>query len=142
MTQFAYATDPIKVYKSSTKRLVEPFIPAMYAVFNSLELLLPLNDDAIQDRPSVETINWAKEVLLRILPRKFLVGAIIDAFEKEIHVSWENEDHGKRVVVFFPAPKQLKIYHESVRNNKVVEHKLVNATSPLDIADRLRWFFQ
>lgn len=140
MKKLAYSTAVTVTYRASTTHLIEPFIPAMEAVFKSLELLLPKVD--INTGPSVETINWAKEVLLRVLPRRFLVGAAIDAFQKEIHATWENDDKGKRVVVFFPASRELKIYHEQVKNDVVVEHKLVNATSPCDVAERLRWFFQ
>jgi len=92
--------------------------------------------------PPTDIVEWAREVLLRVLPRKYLIGAEISAFEREIHATWESYEKGKRVVVFFPAPQQLKIYHEAVENDAVVEHKLVNATSPVDISERLRWFFQ
>ena len=57
-------------------------------------------------------------------------------------MNWENNEKGKRVVVFFPEPGQLKIYYELVENDAVTEHKLVNATSPSEISERLRWFIQ
>lgn len=133
-------------YKSSTKRLAEPFAPAMYAVFVQLELLSP-NAQALrvcepEDRPSVETVQWAKRVLLRVLPRKYLIGAQVSAFEHEIHASWENDRNGKRVVVFFPQPEELKMYYEWVKNNQVVEHNLAKAPTPADISARLQWFGQ
>jgi len=143
MTKFAYANDTTPVYKSSTKELVEPFIPEMFEVFKRLEALTPkAGAPASNAGPPAGTVNWAKEVLLRVLPRKFLIGAKIDAFQREIHATWENDEKGKRVVVFFPEPEVLKIYHELVENDAVVEHKLVNATSACDISDRLLWFFQ
>jgi hypothetical protein len=142
MPKFAYATDTHPAYRASTKRLVEPFVWEVEEVFLRLEMLLPKTDALPQSEPSSDTVNWAKEVLLRVLPRKFLLGAEISAFEREIHVTWENDDKGKRVVVFFPESKELKIYYELVKNNVVTEHKLVNATSACDVAERLRWFFQ
>jgi hypothetical protein len=143
MNKFANATDTHPVYKASTKKLVEPFVSEMEGVFKRLEALLPkVNVLQPQTGPSADTVNWAKQVLLRVLPRKFLVGAEINAFESEIHATWDNDEKGKRVVVFFPESRELKIYHELVKNNAVTEHKLVNATSACDVADRLRWFFQ
>jgi len=133
-------------YKSSTKKLTEPFAPEMYAVFLQLEFLSPKalasGFSTPTGGPPIETVEWAKRVLLRVLPRKYLIGAHVSAFEREIHASWENDDNGKRVVVFFPAPGELKIYHEWVRDNKVVEHELLNTMSPADISERLRWFRQ
>lgn len=128
-------------YSSSTKRLAEPFVREMYEVFRQLELLIS-HESEKKGGPSNETVEWAKQVLLRVLPRKFLIGAEINTFQREIHVTWEDEDGGKRVVVFFPGPSQLKIYHELIENDVVVEHKLVNATNPSEISDRLRWFTQ
>ncbi len=128
-------------YKSSTTRLREPFVHEMYEVFRQLELLSP-NGTEPPGGPPADTVEWARWVLLRVLPRKYLIGAGISAFEREIHATWENDEKGKRVVVFFPAPNQLKIYHELVQNGAVAEHKLVNTTSPVDISERLRWFFQ
>lgn len=142
MNRFANATDTHPSYRASTKSLVEPFVSEVEEVFTRLEALLPKANATTQSGPSADTVDWAKEVLLRVLPRKYLLGAEINAFEREIHVSWENDDRGKRVVVFFPESRELKIYHESVKNDAVVEHKLVNATSPCDVAERLRWFFQ
>src|SRR5437016_6156616 len=106
MTKFAYAADGTPVYRSSTKRLVEPFLPEMEEVFKSLEVLMPkAGEPASNIGPPVDTVNWAKEVLLRVLPRKFLIGAKIEAFQREVHATWENDEKGKRVVVFFPEPK-------------------------------------
>jgi len=124
-------------YSSSTERLVEPFVREMSEVFKQLHLL---NGQA--QGPSVNTVRWATEVLLRILPREFLIGAQVSAFQREVHVSWENDEKGKRVVVFFPEPGQLKIYYELVENDAVTEHKLVNTMNPSDISDRLRWFIR
>jgi hypothetical protein len=128
-------------YSSSTVRLVEPFVREMSEVFKQLHLLIPKGIGPAQG-PSVNTVKWATEVLLRILPREFLIGAQVSAFQREVHVSWENDEKGKRVVVFFPEPGQLKIYYELVENDAVTEHKLVNATSPSAISERLRWFIR
>ncbi len=130
-----------RTYSSSTKRLTEPFVREMSAVFRQLELLMP-NGNGLPSVPPPETVEWAKQVLLRVLPRKFLIGAEINAFQREIHVTWENDENGKRVVVFFPEKDQIKIYHELVEHDVVTEHKLVNASSPDEISMRLRWFFQ
>lgn len=132
-----------KFYRSSTTELAEPFLAEVEEVFTNLEALG--SDDLYRPgtpRPSKDTINWAKEVLLRILPRKYLRGAEIDAFQVEIHVTWENDDKGKKVVVFLPAPQQLKIYYESVCDGAVEDHNLVSTTNAHDISERLRWFFQ
>ncbi|MFZ3210232.1 MAG: hypothetical protein WA188_01845 [Terriglobales bacterium] len=120
---------------------MEPFIPEMYEVFKQLEILVPKANPP-GEGPPTETIEWAKQVLLRVLPRKFLVGASVAAFQREIHAAWENDESGKRVVVFFPAPDELKIYYERVRENNVVEHHLDPTASPAAISERLRWFFQ
>jgi hypothetical protein len=144
----AFATNVLSniTYKSSTKQLAEPFVVEMYAVFSQLELLSPRGQvsgaPVPVDQPPLETVEWAKKVLLRVLPRKYLIGAQITAYEREIHASWENDGNGKRVVVFFPAPQQLKMYYELVKNNEVVEHKLVSDLSPCDISERLGWFCQ
>lgn len=129
-------------YSSSTTQLAEPFVQEMYEVFRRLENLIHKENELVGSGPTPETVEWAKKVLLRVLPRKFLIGAEINAFQREIHVTWENDDKGKRVVLFFPEPDQLKIYFELVQNDAVTEHKLANAPSQSDISDRLRWFFQ
>jgi len=140
--RLAYAIRPHPIYSSSTKRLVEPFVREVSQVFKQLEFLMPNGNQPPRDTPIPETVEWAKQVLLRVLPRKFLIGAEINAFEREIHVTWESDERGRRVVVFFPGPSQIKIYHELVKDDAVVEHKLVNASSPDEISIRLRWFFQ
>jgi len=137
-----HAIHPRPTYSSSTERLLEPFVREVSQVFKRLELLIPNGSPPLRDTPNADTVEWAKRVLLRVLPRWLLIGAEINAFEREIHVTWESDERGKRVVVFFPGPQQLKIYYELLQNDAVVEHKLVNATDPSEIADRLRWFFQ
>jgi hypothetical protein len=128
-------------YRSSTEQLIEPFPQEMYEVFVRLEMLASEHGEAVGG-PRAATFDWAKEVLLRVLPRKFLIGADISTFEREIHATWESEEKGKRVVVFFPAPNELKIYHELVQGNAVTEHRLVSTNSAADISERLRWFCQ
>jgi hypothetical protein len=139
MNAFAQVVFSRPRYRASTKRLQEPFVPEMYEVFRQLELLAA---HITSDGPSLATIEWAKYVLLSVLPRKYLIGAQVSPLDREIHVTWDNDDNGKRVVVFFPAPSQLKLYCEWVKDNKVVEHELVNTTSPGDVSERLHWFCQ
>jgi hypothetical protein len=143
MHETAHAAFTRPVYRSSTRRLREPFVQQMQEVFRLLELLVPNKGANPAGRgPSAETVKWAKEVLLRVLPRELLIGATVNAFEREIHVTWESDEKGKRVVVFFPEERQLKIYWELLENDTVVDHKLVNATEPSEVSARLRWFFQ
>lgn len=90
--------------------------------------------------PTASNVEWAKTVLLRVLPRYFLVGAEIDAFQREIHVNWE---HGnKRVSVFLPNPHQLKIYCEEINGQQVEHHLVPNANDPWAVSGTLRWLFE
>jgi hypothetical protein len=121
----------------------ELFPEDVQAVFDRLESLAQ-NDvmyEAGEVRPSKENIQWAKKVLLRVLPRHYLAGADIDAFHGEIHVNWERDN--KRVVAFLPGPNELKIYCERVKDNGEVEHELSKAgDDPWEITGRLKWLFQ
>ena len=92
-------------------------------------------------KPSQDNIEWAKRVLLRVLPRHYLSGAEIDAFEREIHVNWQNKD--KRVTVFLPAPDQIKIYYEGVEDGQVKHgiYNKPNANDPHAVSGVLRWMF-
>ncbi len=92
-------------------------------------------------RPSDDTIDWAQKVLLGVVPSTYLRSAEINPFEREIHATWEYEESGKSVIVFFPGPKQLKIYHERLENGVVVDHNVVDATTA-DVSSRLSWFFK
>lgn len=130
------------VYRSSSRRLREPFVQQVQEVFRLLELLVPTRNAVPGRGPSADTVKWVKEVMLRVLPRDLLIGASVSAFGTEIHVTWESDVKGKRVVIFFPAARQIKIYYESVTNDEVTEHKLVNTTEPSDVSERLRWFFR
>jgi hypothetical protein len=128
---------------SSSEKLSAPFPLEIERVFNRLEKIEgeTQGHDA-RNRPTAATLEWAREVLLRVMPSTYLIGAEINPFESEIHVTWEDDDTGKSVIVFFPAPNQLKIYHELVQNDAVVEHHLVNSENVSDVSERLRWFFQ
>jgi hypothetical protein len=128
-TKSAVPAEPVELFPAS--------IQAVFACLQSIRA----NDDLYQPnemRPSVENVEWAEKVLLRVLPRHYLVGAEIDTFHGEIHVSWEHRN--KRVVAFLPAPNQLKIYFERVNEGKT-EHGLRNAANPFDISGVLRWLF-
>src|SRR5919108_4969065 len=81
-------------YRSSVAQLAEPFVDEMLGVFRQLESLTH-DGNTPPGGPPNDTIEWAKEVLLRILPRKFLISAEIDAFQSEIHATWENDESGK-----------------------------------------------
>lgn len=88
---------------------------------------------------SPDNVAWAKEVMLRVLPRHYLLGAEIDHFDSEIHVNWE---HGnKRVTVFLPAPNQVKIYCERTTDQGTEHHLNPEADNPWAIKGVLRWLF-
>jgi len=101
------------------------------------------NDDTLYEngetRPTQANVDWAVKVLLRVLPRHYLMGADLDTFRGEIHVSWEHEN--KRVVAYLPAPGQLKVYYERVTGN-AVEHKLQTSNNPWEISGILRWLYE
>ena len=129
---------PIDPYGSSAQS-AELFPDSIKAALDRLEQISRMahqNDMG----PSAENIEWAKEVLLRVLPRYFLLRAEIDAFQREIHVNWE---HGnKRVTVFLPSPRRLKIYCEEVKGTEI-EHELVPGTnSPWAVSGVLKWLFE
>jgi hypothetical protein len=96
-------------------------------------------ENAGERGPSSHNIAWAKEVLLRVLPRHFLLGAEIDHFDREIHVNWEHAN--KRVTVFLPVPGQVKIYCEEVTNQGVEHHLSPDANNPWAIKGVLSWLY-
>jgi hypothetical protein len=88
---------------------------------------------------SPEVVAWAKEVMLRVLPRHYLLTAEIDHFDGEIHVNWE---YGKkRVTVFLPAPHQVKIYREETTDQGTQHRLSPQADNPWEIKGVLRWLF-
>jgi hypothetical protein len=127
---------------SSVERLTFPFPAEIVRVFKELERIkresLELNS---RNKPSNETIEWAMEVLLRVVPSTYLIGSDIVAFQNEIHVSWENDASGKSVVLFLENRDELRIYHESLVNGEVVEHELTTGEVS-DLSERLAWFFR
>jgi hypothetical protein len=129
-----------KIYKSATSRLAEPFPADTEDVFVTLEALASPGQAQIGGHPSSDNIEWAKNVLLHVLPRAFLRGAEIVPFETEVHVTWEKGD--KKVVVFLPKPQQLKIYSEQRENGVVKQHKLVPTTNPAHLRPVLEWLFR
>jgi hypothetical protein len=92
-----------------------------------------------EKRPSQETIQWAKKVLLRVLPSYYLRTAQIDAFEGEIHVSWERGN--RRIVVFLPSPGVLKIYAEWEDEEKETKHLIRPLPHPHLINRFLEWLY-
>jgi hypothetical protein len=92
-----------------------------------------------QRAPSPENIEWAKKVLLRVLPRHYLLAAEIDHFDREIHVNWEYEN--RRVTVFLPAPGQVKIYCEKVTDQEVEHNLRPQANNPWEIKGVLTWLY-
>jgi len=127
---------------SSVEKLIIPFPLEIMRVFKALERI---EEEAkmpgARNTPSHETVEWAMEVLLRVVPSTFLIGSEINAFQSEIHVSWENEQRGKSVVAFLQNRPELKIYHEHVVNGTVVEHNVVTTGDVGDLSARLNWFF-
>jgi hypothetical protein len=128
--------------ESSVEHLTIPFPAEIMRVFKALERIEKeaKRPDA-RNAPSHDTVEWAMEVLLRVVPSSFLFGCDINAFQSEIHVSWENEQLGKSVVAFLQTRPQLKIYHEYVVKGEVVEHNVVTTGNVGDLSARLRWFF-
>jgi len=125
-------------------KMAELFPASIEKVFEQLQSLS--TDDARYEpgerKPSEANIEWATKVLLRVLPRHFLKGAEIDTFNGEIHVTWESRD--KKVVVFLPAPGELKLYKERLQGDNVVEHHLADVTLEhmSELSHSLRWLFE
>jgi len=124
--------------------VIEPkhlFPSAVERVFNLLDALTTPEYIYVrgEERPSPETIQRAKDILLRVLPSYYLRTAEIDAFQGEIHVSWERDT--KRVVVFVPSKNVLKLYMERVKDDGEVSHILRSINDPREINMALRWLF-
>jgi hypothetical protein len=134
MSSPSYAISSIRPYGSSAES-AELFPESIQSALDRIEKI------AANDHfgPSSETVEWAKKVLLRVLPRYYLKGAEIDAFQNEIHVNWEQGN--KRVTVFLSAPNQVRIYceHDTERG---VEHDLRHpGNDPWEVSGVLRWLF-
>jgi hypothetical protein len=132
--------EPLK-YQSSSQGVAEPFLADVEEVFSALDGLL--KEGAVYEdgepRPSPDNVAWAKDVLLKILPRHLLRGAEIAPYYGEIHATWDGEN--KRVVAYFPKPAQLKVYYEQLKDGAVACHDLKN-TDTVGLSGILRWFFQ
>jgi hypothetical protein len=139
MSSTPYPIGTIRQYSSSVpKEPVELFPDSIKAALDRIEAISN-NAQQGEARPSADNIEWAKRVLLRVLPRHYLLGAEIDAFQHEIHVNWE---HGnKRVTVFLPSPNQLKIYCEEAADQRVDHHLRLTANDPWEVSGVLRWLF-
>jgi hypothetical protein len=134
------ACPQILAISSSVSKLPVAYPRHLEVVFDRLEEIRE-EVAAFNKRPSDQTIDWARQVLLGVVPSTYLRTAEINPFEQEIHVTWESEAPGKSVIVFFPGPGELKIYHERIDNGVVVDHGVVDAQTA-DVSDRLRWFFE
>jgi hypothetical protein len=110
-------------------------------VFNRLEAIREERPANARRKPSDETLYWAQEVLLGVVPSTYLIGTEIDPFESEIHATWESVD--KSVIVFFPDPGVIKLYWEWIREGtQDRERQLLTTGDPAEVSARLRWFFQ
>jgi hypothetical protein len=128
---------------SSVTELAIAFPLELQKVFDRLEAIRDERPTNARKQPSDETLSWAQEVLLGVVPSTYLIGAEIDPFESEIHATWEDETAGKSVIVFFPNPLQIKLYSEWIREDtQVREHQLLTTEDPSQVSARLRWFFQ
>ncbi|SRR5216684_6842205 len=135
------APESLSISSSSVEELLIPFPFELQRVFHHLEIIDRNRRDANGRKyPSEQTVDWAREVLLRVVPSTYLRGAEIQSFESEIHVTWESEASGKSVIVFFPDPQELKIYWEWMKDEGVRQHDLTTGDVG-DVSDRLRWFF-
>lgn len=127
--------------ESSVEQLTIPFPREIVRVFKELDRIKSASKlPNARNKPSPETIAWATEVLLRVVPSTFLIGADIEAFQSEIHVSWDSEARGKNVVVYLPSPNVIKIYRESRRNGEVKDELFPVAVH--EVSAHLQWFFQ
>ena len=139
-TATPYQIDAIRPYRSSVPaEPAELFPDSIKKALDRIEAVSSNVQDG-EARPSKDNIEWAKKVLLRVLPRHYLVGAEIDAFQREIHVNWE---HGnKSVTVFLPSPNQLKIYCENTTDQGTVHNLRPHANDPWEVSGVLRWLFE
>ena len=135
MSSLATYREPIAPYESSANS-IELFPDSIQEALNRIETV----SKADHVGPSEETVAWAKKVLLRVLPRYYLLGAEIDAFQHEIHVNWENDK--KRVTVFLPSPDQIRIYCEDAAKEQIEHHLVPNSNDPWAINGVLKWLFQ
>ena len=138
MSQPLYRSNTIRPISAVPAEPVELFPDSIQVALDRLEKIVKGAKPG-EVRPAPENIEWAKKVLLRVLPRFYLLGAEIDAFQREIHVNWEHKQ--KRVTVFLPSPNQVKIYCEEIKGNNV-EHHRQDGDDPWVISGVLRWMFQ
>lgn len=133
--------ESLSISSSSVEELLIPFPLELQKVFNRLAAIS--KEQGARKHPSEEAIDWAADVLLRVVPSAYLIGAEIDPFESEIHVTWENNNSGKSVIVFFHGPPQIKMYWEWMQEGtQVREHQLLTTEDVSEVSARLRWFFQ
>jgi hypothetical protein len=141
MSTLPHATVKPLNYQTSAQGLAEPFMADVEEVFSALDKIAD-NEKLYRPgdpKPSPENINWAKRVLLRVLPSYYLRGAEIEPLGGEIHATWEGSD--KRVVAYFPRPDAVKVYYEQIVDGNVAYHDLKNVT-PAGLSGILAWFFK
>jgi hypothetical protein len=134
MSSPVYEISAIRPYASSAES-AELFPESIQIALDRIEMIARTDHAG----PSPETVAWAKTVLLRVLPRYFLKGAEIDAFQSEIHVNWEYGN--KRVTVFLPGPDQVKIYCERDTDRGIEHHLRLAGNDPWEVSGALRWLF-
>jgi|SwirhisoilCB1_FD_contig_31_8352431_length_1155_multi_4_in_0_out_0_2 hypothetical protein len=137
MHQARYNSSMTRPYGIAVPAEPDELFPAgLKAAYRRLEHIANTSG---HDGPSPEMMAWAKKVLLRVLPRHYLLSAEIEHFDREIHVNWEHGD--KRVTVFLPAPDQVKIYYERASDQGTEHHLSPHANNPWEISGVLRWLF-
>lgn len=142
-TLTAARPESLSISSSSVEGLLIPFPFELQKVFNRLAAIGKEQSGSTRKHPSEDTLDWARAVLLRVVPSAYLIGAEIDPFESEIHVTWEDDKSGKSVIVFFPGPDQIKMYWEWTEGDTPVrKHQLLRTEDVSEVSARLRWFFQ
>jgi hypothetical protein len=129
------------LYSSATIKPTHLFPAAVERVFFLLDALAAPGYvySEGEEQPGQDTIQWAKDVLLRVLPSYYLRTAEIDAFHGEIHVTWERDT--RRVVAFLPEPKKLKIYAEWEDESGRTKHLIRSVDDPRALNRFLEWLY-
>jgi hypothetical protein len=89
--------------------------------------------------PSEELVDWAYEVLVSgVFPKARLKGLKIVPFHGELHATFRRDN--KKLVVFLPSPRTVKLYKEEVVNGRV-NSTISHATNKGDVVPALDWLF-
>jgi len=128
-------------YSVATVAPMELFPSVVERVFDHLASIA--SNDALygpgEVRPTKDTIEWARRVLLRVIPRYYLRTAEIDVFHGEIHINWEKGN--KRIVAFLLSPNVLKVYLERLKDDGEVEHVLHSDVPAQALSSFLSWLY-